>query len=98
MLIDLAANFCLPVMEGRQAMHELDVGVAGFPDDIHVDLVRLEQVDALLPYRLVFPHRHPDVGVEEFDAIDPLVYGACDAQARSAILRQSPPCIDQPAT
>src|SRR5437879_6007953 len=76
-------------------MHELDVGVAGFPDDIQVDLVRLEQVDALLPYRLVLPHRHPDVGVEEVDALDPLVNVAGDAQTRSALLRHPAGALDQ---
>src|SRR5256885_16847154 len=90
MLIDLAASCCLPVMEGRQAMHELDVGVAGFPADIHVDLVRLGQADALLPYRLVLPHRHPDLGEEEVAPLDAPVAAAADAQPPPALLRHPP--------
>ena len=56
------------VVERRQAVHELDLRVAGRVEERRVDLVRREQLDALVPDVLGLAHRDPHVGVDEVDA------------------------------
>ena len=80
-----------PVVEGRQAVHELDVRVAGLVEQRSVDLVGQQQVDALLPRLLGLTHGDPDVGVDEVDAVHarPEVVGVRDPGAglRGDLLR-----------
>ena len=55
-------------MERRQAVHELHVRVAGRAEQVRVDLVGQQQLDALVPDLLGLAHRDPHVGVDEVDA------------------------------
>ena len=72
LLVDVAADLRLEVVVGWQAVHELAVGVARHVHHLLVDLVRHEQVDALLPDLCGFAHRYPNVGVEEVATLDAL--------------------------
>ena len=73
LLEDVLAHLGLPVVEGRQAVHELDRRVAGPGDHVAVHLVGREELDPLRPDALVLAHRHPDVGVEVVHPGDPFV-------------------------
>src|SRR5262245_15925204 len=53
LLEHLLADLRVAVVEGREAVHELHARIAGLPDEVGVDLVRLQEVDALPPHRLV---------------------------------------------
>ncbi len=75
LLVDGLADLGLPVVEGRQAVQEFDVGIAGFFQGGPVYLVGLEQSDALRPDGIGLAHRHPHIGVEKIAAGDPLGYG-----------------------
>ena len=69
----LLADLGVPVVERRQAVHELRV--AGLPVAAiarRVDLVRREQLDALRPDLLGLAHRDPHVGVQVVGALDAL--------------------------
>src|SRR5215217_6838889 len=72
-LVDVCADLRLPVVERGQAVHELDVRVASPPHDVEVHLVRLQEIDALLPHARVLAHRDPDVGVEEVCSMNAFV-------------------------
>src|SRR5690625_1643629 len=50
LLIDFLGDLGLPVMEGRQAVHELRVRVAGGGHDTGGNTVGGEQLDPLLPH------------------------------------------------
>ena len=94
-LEELTAEHRAQVVEGRQAVQELDVRVAGGPDGVHGDLVGPEQLDPLDPDLLGLPHRDPDVGVEEVRARHALgdVLGEGDPRAarRGELLRRPGP-------
>ncbi len=62
---DLLPDLGLSVVQGGQAVHELDLRVARCRHDIGVHLVGKELVDALAPFLGRLAHRQPDVGVEE---------------------------------
>ena len=49
LLEDLLADLGVAVVERRQAVHELHLRVAGLRHQLGVDLVRLEQLDPLVP-------------------------------------------------
>src|SRR5690625_106345 len=56
LLEDLLADLGLPVMEGRQAAHELRMGIAGGRHDFGGDAVGCQQLDALLPHGIRLAH------------------------------------------
>ena len=68
LLVDLLADLRVRVVERRQAVHELDVGVAGERHRLRVDLVGHEQLDALGPDLVGLAHRDPDVGEQDVAA------------------------------
>src|SRR4051812_10534939 len=72
-LVDVLADLGPAVVEGRQAVHEPDLRVPGALDDRRVHLVGGQQLDPLLPDRLLLAHGDPDVGVEVVHAADSLV-------------------------
>src|SRR5256885_14745088 len=66
--VDLSPNLRVAVVKGREAVHELDPRVTGPPDQVGVDLIRLQKLDSVMPQRLVLPHREPDVSRDEINA------------------------------
>ena len=58
----------LLVVEARQAVHELCMGIAGTVQRRIVDLVAAEQLDALRPNLFAFAHRDPHIGVHKIRA------------------------------
>ncbi len=64
----LAPDGRVRVVERGQAVHELHPAVAGRVEQRPVHLVRLQELDPLVPDVLGLAHRDPDVGVDEVDA------------------------------
>ena len=54
-------------------MHEFALGVTGLFHQGAVDLVGHQHLDALFPNAVGFAHRHPDVGVDEVEALHALL-------------------------
>ena len=83
LLVDLRPTAVLEVVEGRQAVQELHVRIAGGAQHVRVDRVGPERVDPLGPDLLGLAHRHPHVGVRRSRTADALgdVLGERDARA-----------------
>jgi len=83
-LEDFLAYLRLAVVEGREAVHELDLRVAGQLHRPAVDLVGQQQLDALVPDTLRLAHRDPDIRGEVVDPLDRRrdVLGELEARAR----------------
>ena len=58
----------LPVVEGRKAMHELGVSIAGHCHHLLRHAEGAEQPDALGPLLFWLPHGKPNIGVDEIRA------------------------------
>src|SRR6187401_350888 len=86
-LVHLLADLGLPVVEGRQAVHELDGRVAGLGDQVAVDLVWRQELDALIPHGGILTHRDPDIGVQEVDALHALIGVVGQGDPRTGLLR-----------
>ena len=65
---DVVADLRLTVVESRETVHELDLGVARQRQEFGVDLVVRQQGDALVPLPFGLPHREPHIGVDEVSA------------------------------
>src|SRR4029078_5435966 len=66
---DLFAEGSFGVLKRWQAMHETNLWIATSLHQLHVRLVRCEQIDSLFPDFLWLAHRYPDVSVNEVDAL-----------------------------
>jgi hypothetical protein len=67
-LRDLSSDRGFRIVECRQAVHELDVGIAGLAQALARDTKELKQADALSPLVLGLAHRQPHVGIDEISA------------------------------
>ena len=70
LLEDLEADRGLGVVQGGKAVHEFHLWVAGRCHDLAVDLVGEQLVYASVPLVGRFPHREPNVGVQEIGPVD----------------------------
>src|SRR4051794_10051013 len=66
---EVGADLRVGVVEGREAVHEPGVRVAGGTHRVRVDLVGPHLRDPLGPHLLGLAHRDPDVRVDEVDAL-----------------------------
>ena len=71
---------------GRQCMN-FTFGLPVRLDEFGVDLVRLEELDPLVPDVGILAHRDPYVRVEEVDAADPFVNISRERETRSGLVR-----------
>src|SRR5436190_7925971 len=88
--VDLSANLRGAVVKGRQAVHELHLRVAGPPDQVGVDLIRLQKLDSVMPQRLVLAHREPDVSRDEIDAAYAGIDIGIDGHGRAGLIGDLP--------
>jgi hypothetical protein len=85
LLVDPFADLRLAVVEGGQAVHELHRRVAAAGHGRRVDLIGLQQVNALLPDGVRLAHRHPHVGVDVVHAPEALVHVLGQRQPRACL-------------
>ncbi|MOA12975.1 hypothetical protein D3C78_1330010 [compost metagenome] len=73
----------LVVVKRRQAVQEFDVRVTGQFHHRHIDLIRLQQRDTLLPGFFRLAHRYPHVGIQKVRVLHPFgnVFGQGDLGA-----------------
>ena len=86
-------NFCVRVVEGRQAVEKNRIRIAGAVHQFLIYLVGLEQTDTFV-HLVFFTHRDPDIrvdGVRAFDAAD--VVRQCDRSA--GFLRELSHIVDE---
>jgi hypothetical protein len=79
----------------RQAVHELDVRVAGQRHRLHVDLVGRQQLDPLRPHVVGLAHRDPHIGQKDVAAPDGLLDVVGDRYARAARRRDLARALDE---
>jgi hypothetical protein len=83
--VDLPAHLGLGVVEGREAVEDLRLGVARQRQHPGVHLVGQQQLDPLGPGLLRLPHRQPDVGGEHVAAADGLGDVLGDRDSRTGL-------------
>ena len=83
------------VVERRQAVHKLDVRVAGGLHHLRVDLIRLHQADALGPGFLRLAHGDPHVGVEEIGPLHAFFHVVGEGDARARLFRNGAALLNQ---
>ena len=82
LLINVLADRCLKVVEGRQAVEEYNLGVARLLKHIHRYAIRRKELNALFELSL-FAHRYPNVRIDGICALNIVnVFGEADTGAR----------------
>src|SRR5690606_12949619 len=95
LLVNLLADFGLAIVEGRQAVHELGVGVVGGRHDLRGHAIGSEQLDALFPHRVRLAHGDPDVGIDEVAVPRRLLRIFRERDPGAGLLGNLPALLDQ---